>query len=147
MSARRYYSLQEANAALPELRRLFARIFQVRPQLAASYRRLDAAGHTPGRGDFEGESAESIDVDQLDPDMLREYGRFRALAETLRADISEVEACGCSIKDLASGLVDWLALSGDRPVLLCWRFGEDEVGFFHEVDDGFAGRRPVDELD
>lgn len=147
MPARRYYHLADANAALPELRRLFARIFQVRPQLAASYRALDAAGHTPGRGDFEGEDEECLDVSELDSAMLREYGRFRALAETLRADISEVEAHGCAIKDLASGLVDWLALSGDRPVLLCWRFGEAEVGFFHELDDGFAGRRPVEELE
>lgn len=147
MSARRYYSIEEANAALPELRRLFSRIFQVRPQLATSYHKLDAAGHTPGRGDFEGEDDERIDANALDPDLLREYGRFRALAETLRSDIGHVEAHGCSIKDLSSGLVDWLALSGDRPVLLCWRFGEDEVAFFHELDAGFAGRRPVDELE
>lgn len=147
MSTRRYYSLEEANGALPELRRLFARIFQVRPQLAASYRKLDDAGHTPGRGDFEGEVAESLDPSELEPALLSEYGRFRALAETLRADIGEVEAHGCSIKDLTSGLVDWLALNGDQPVLLCWRFGEDEVAFFHELDAGFAGRRPVDELE
>jgi hypothetical protein len=45
-----------------------------------------------------------------------------------------------------TGLVDWFARSADREVFLCWRFGEKEVAFFHDLEAGFAGRRPVSEL-
>jgi len=60
--------------------------------------------------------------------------------------VSEINSCGCEIKDIESGLVDWYARVGDRDVYLCWRFGEKEVGFFHELDTGFAGRRPIADL-
>ncbi len=50
------------------------------------------------------------------------------------------------IKGLAPALIDFPARSGEDTVLLCWREGEDEIGWFHRPEDGFAGRRPVTEL-
>lgn len=140
-----YFTLDEANSSIPELRTLFERIFQIRPQLAASYKRLEDAGHTLERGDFEG-TEQSIDLDEVEDDVAREYGRFRALAEALRDDISAVQTTGCTIKDLTSGLVDWPTLHRGREVYLCWRYGEDRIEFWHEIEDGFAGRKPVTEL-
>jgi hypothetical protein len=67
--------------------------------------------------------------------------------EALRETLSEIHASGCSIKDVETGLVDWYALHDGAEILLCWRFGEREVGFWHDLESGFAGRRPVAELD
>jgi hypothetical protein len=57
--------------------------------------------------------------------------------------VEELQALGVLVKDLDQGLVDFPARNGDDEVLLCWRLGEDEVAFWHTLDDGFAGRRPL----
>ena len=47
------------------------------------------------------------------------------------------------VKDLDRGLVDFPAFRHGEEVLLCWQVGEDEIGYWHGVDDGFAGRKPL----
>ena len=77
----------------------------------------------------------------------RERTAFRGLIEAMRSDLELVGAMGCQIKDLEIGLVDWFGRSGARDVFLCWRLGEPEVLYYHELDAGFSGRRPVEELE
>lgn len=64
----------------------------------------------------------------------------RILQQTVR----EIEQLGCVIKDLGVGLVDFPCRVGDREAYLCWRLGEPSIGFWHTVDEGFAGRKPID---
>ena len=54
-----------------------------------------------------------------------------------------LERLGVLVKDLDRGLVDFPALRDGEEVLLCWQVGEDEVAFWHGVDEGFAGRKPL----
>jgi hypothetical protein len=65
-------------------------------------------------------------------------------ANALLAGVRPVaEELGVLVKDLDRGLVDFPALRGDEEVLLCWEVGEDEVAYWHGVDEGFAGRKPL----
>jgi hypothetical protein len=57
--------------------------------------------------------------------------------------VDEITSHGAQVKDLDSGLVDFPALHRGETVLLCWQVGEDEIAWWHRVDDGFAGRRPL----
>ena len=57
--------------------------------------------------------------------------------------LEEVQELGVVVKDIDSGLVDFPSVREGEPVLLCWRLGEDEVRFWHGLEDGFAGRRPI----
>jgi hypothetical protein len=56
----------------------------------------------------------------------------------------EVEQIGCELKDFRVGLIDFPALLDGREVCLCWQLGEDDITYWHETTDGFAGRRPID---
>jgi hypothetical protein len=67
-----------------------------------------------------------------------------ASVEALEA-IGRIQAEGVLIKDPATGLLDFPALRDGREVYLCWRLGEPRVAFWHPVEGGFAGRRPVDD--
>lgn len=67
----------------------------------------------------------------------------RSLARTVDAIVEH----GAEVKDIDEGLIDFPALHRGETVLLCWRLGEDEIRYWHRVEDGFAGRRPVEELD
>ena len=67
----------------------------------------------------------------------------RAL-ERLKALHQELGDVGCELKDFRTGLVDFPAEIENRKVWLCWKLGEPEVSHWHELDAGFAGRRPID---
>lgn len=62
----------------------------------------------------------------------------------LRSALEEIASRGCLIKDLDSGLVDFPCLLEQREVYLCWKLGEPHIGFWHDPDEGFAGRKPID---
>jgi hypothetical protein len=58
--------------------------------------------------------------------------------------LQELEAIGCVFKGFDAGLVDFYSLREDRPVFLCWRLGEERIGFWHQIEAGFTGRQPID---
>ncbi|MBM4014012.1 MAG: DUF2203 family protein [Planctomycetes bacterium] len=68
------------------------------------------------------------------------------IARELERFAGELAAMGCDLKDPRQGLVDFPARNGDRAIYLCWAHGEAEVAFWHPVETGFSGRRPVSEL-
>ncbi len=65
-------------------------------------------------------------------------------AERLKSAVEEVQGLGVLIKDLDAGLIDFPTLYHDNEVYLCWRLGEDDIEFWHGVNDGFAGRKEID---
>jgi hypothetical protein len=62
----------------------------------------------------------------------------------LKQMLENFEEIGCVVKDLDTGLIDFPALYHGKEVYLCWRLGEPDISFWHPVDEGFAGRRPID---
>jgi hypothetical protein len=64
--------------------------------------------------------------------------------EKLDALVHKIQDAGAQIKDINIGLLDFSALRDGREVCLCWQYGEGEIAFWHEVDDGYAGRQPIE---
>ena len=69
--------------------------------------------------------------------LAREFGRLDWL-------VHSILDTGAEIKDLDAGLIDFRALRQDHEVYLCWKYGEDKIRFWHEIDAGFAGRQPIE---
>jgi hypothetical protein len=65
----------------------------------------------------------------------------------IREALESIEATGCVVKDLDSGLLDFPARIAGEDVYLCWRLGEDRIRFYHRQDEGFSGRKPLDPRD
>lgn len=65
-------------------------------------------------------------------------------AEELKSAIDAIHGFGCQVKDLDIGLIDFPTLYQGREVYLCWKLGEKGISFWHGVDEGFQGRKPVD---
>jgi hypothetical protein len=129
----RYFTPEEANAALEQVRPLAERMVAVRAQLRDEQRR-QAELATLVAGNGHGNSA-------------REYAQLTASLERGAQELvrcaREIQELGALVKDLEQGLVDFPWLREGEEVLLCWRVGEDAVAFWHPVDEGFAGRRPL----
>jgi hypothetical protein len=58
--------------------------------------------------------------------------------------VAEIDEIGVQVKDLEQGLLDFPCVMDGRTVLLCWKLGEKEIGYWHTSEDGFAGRKPLD---
>ncbi len=65
------------------------------------------------------------------------------IAREVKAAIERIQATGCVVKDLDSGLIDFPARLNGEDVFWCWRLGEDRIRFWHRPDEGFAGRKPL----
>lgn len=88
-------------------------------------------------------SVTSLTPDPRAVELEREAG---AIAAEVDRFVRELTALGIELKDYETGLVDFPAELRGRPVYLCWRLGEPSVQFWHEIDAGFVGRRPLEEL-
>ena len=122
------FSVEEANALLPTVRRIVESIQRQHKRLLSfqTAARYAAEGAEQGGGGMPEGSA---------------YVRLRVeLAEST----GELEALGVQLKDYERGLIDFPSLRDGRVVLLCWQLGEgDQVEWWHDVDAGFAGRQPL----
>jgi hypothetical protein len=122
------FTVQEANALLPEVRVIVGKIQRAHHQLSRyrDHAKKAAEGAEQGGGGM----AEGI--------------AYAAVLTQLTLQLSELEALGVQLKDFERGLVDFPSLRDGRVVLLCWQLGEgDELEWWHDVDAGFAGRTPL----
>lgn len=129
----RTFTLEEANATLETLRPIVERMVAHHRRLAeAQSRQRQLVTRIAGNGG------------DLVPSDLRELGeRIQSEADAIARCAEKIDAAGAQVKSLEEGLIDFPALRGDEVVLLCWKLGEDEIGFWHGTDEGFAGRKPV----
>lgn len=132
----RIFTLLEANQLLPRIRE---EIDWFRATVQVIVRAQDALGVLDVIGAAERTSPEHGEYET-------QRARLDDLAEEYNARLDKFSQLGCVIKDLESGLVDFYGEKEGRLIFLCWRDGEAEVKWWHEVNDGFRGRRPVSEL-
>jgi hypothetical protein len=140
----RFYSLDAANALVPDLATVTGRLRDQRDELVGlrdAYR--DREGVV--LGDVIDEAPEGEDAD-ADPELRRLRLRMRGIVDQMQADVAWLDEREIVLRDIGTGLVDFPALVSGRQVWLCWRSGEHAVGFWHNVDEGFAGRRPLQAL-
>jgi hypothetical protein len=126
----RYFTAEQANAALAQVRPLAERMVEHAALLAgARERQEELATHIAGNG---GDIAPA-DLAEAEDAVERE-------ANALADAIERIQAAGAQVKDIERGLLDFPAR---EDVLLCWHLGEDEIGYWHSPEDGFAGRKPL----
>ncbi len=126
----RLFTVDEANDLLPKLRPLIEQVLE-------NIRRLKGA------------SESVIRREGLDPDApnlmnrLRDDGEIARLIGQVKGWVDEINSYGCICKGVEQGLVDFPCLLGTEVVFLCWQIGEPAVGYWHRIEDGFAGRKPL----
>ena len=129
----RHFTPEEANAELEHVRPLVEQLVAERKEHSlALERQEELEGKIRGNGGG------------IPPAQLAEAtAEVDAVARRLAKLVDEIAGHGAEVKDLDTGLIDFPALRNGETVLLCWRLGEDEIGWYHGLDDGFAGRRPL----
>jgi hypothetical protein len=131
--ADRTFTPDEANAALADVRPLAEQMVEAKRALdEAQEQSDDAVRSISGNGGG------------IPPaELAALHEKLEQRTTELAAIVDELHELGVQVKDLDSGLVDFPSRRAGEQVLLCWRLGEDEVAFWHGLEDGFAGRQPL----
>ncbi len=131
----RIFTLEEANALRPRLELEIGALARLRSELEGVIEAMGGADIAVGvlqRGE---PPPAGRDADAR---------RLRRLADEITGGVERIQALGCGLKDLDQGLVDFYALRDDEPIFLCWQLGEPAVAHWHGLEEGFAGRRPIE---
>jgi hypothetical protein len=132
----RYFTLEQAERTLPHVEAAIHRAIRFKSeyqQADEAFRDLSRKVMMSGGMAVDRETALSLRL-------TREQS-----AERLQETVKEIEEFGCLVKDLDIGLLDFPTLYRGREVYLCWRLGENRIEFWHGVDEGFRGRKAIDQ--
>jgi hypothetical protein len=121
----RHYTLEQARAALPWVQSKLAALRDARGRLTDVQARQALAEGSPTNGG--GHAGKQVG---------------EAFVE-LQGGIGEFDRAGIVLRDLDSGLIDFPSIRDGQEIYLCWIDGESDIGFWHGLDTGFAGRRPL----
>jgi hypothetical protein len=126
------FTPDQANESLADVRPLVERLVEHRADLLAAQARLaELAAGVAGNGG-------------IDPEQPSAFAGAAADAERgIEDTVSALHELGVVVKDIDAGLVDFPAEREGAPVYLCWQLGEDAVGYWHGIEEGFAGRKPL----
>jgi hypothetical protein len=132
----RYFTLEEAEQKLPEVEQALrealvhrAEYQKASDQLEKDLERIRSAGGS-----------------RVNPGPLLALRSTRdTSAVALKAALERIEEAGAMVKDLDIGLIDFLAQYRGQDVCLCWKLGEDRIEFWHGLEEGFRGRKPIDD--
>ena len=127
------FTIQQANATLPLVRAIAADIVRLSRDIVDRRERLD---HLNARRQADSRDLYSEELSQMEEELQKDTHRLRDFAEELRQ-------LGVELKSAPEGLIDFPSMMDGRIVYLCWKHGEPEVMFWHELDAGFAGRQPL----
>ncbi len=122
----RYFTVEEANALLPEIEPLMGRLLEHRARVVQGREQIEDVLddlHSNVGGPVASEMAQ----------------RFVVIERLVK----KIQSYGCIVKDMNAGLLDFLAEIDGREVYLCWRYGEPRVAHYHELHTGYNGRQPV----
>jgi hypothetical protein len=133
--ARRVWTLEEANAVVPRLASLIADQLVRAGDIERRWKRLQAESPTQGNRPVALGSLAAAH-----PELAREiYDSVVAYEDGWKA----VQEIGAIVKDPLIGLCDFYGQVDGKLVWLCWRYGEHSIEFYHHLDTGFAGRKPL----
>ena len=122
------FTIDEANALLPEVRKILQNVRRSRRRLSAFRHDAKLAAESADQG------GGGVPGGLLYANLLTKFTQH----------LSELESMGVHLKDFDRGLIDFPSLRDGRIVFLCWQLGEgDKLEWWHDVDAGFAGRTPL----
>jgi hypothetical protein len=132
----RYFTLAEAQRVLPQVER------HLREALFHKSESQEAQGYL----DKTVQRVRDSGGARVNPnEILTLRARRDASISALKEALDEIEGAGAVLKDLDIGLLDFMTRYRERDVCLCWKLGEERIGFWHGAEDGFRGRKPIDQ--
>ena len=141
-----FYDFDRANARLPELRETLLSLRALKAEVVALRNRIVELNAPQVVGGGTASAAARPSPAEADAETHRLRMRMQGLVDQMIATVAQIDGWNIQLREIETGLVDFPALVSGRPVWLCWRLGEDEVGWWHETTEGFDGRQRIEDL-
>ncbi|MEM7330457.1 MAG: DUF2203 domain-containing protein [Chloroflexota bacterium] len=122
----KYFTVDEANAVLKQVEPLVAQLVEKQAQISTA-----------------AQAIQPLLTNIQDGVASQETSNLVITFSEIEALISKIQAYGCIVKNANVGLLDFLADFNGRDIYLCWKHGEDKISFYHDIHDGFNGRKPI----
>ena len=166
----RFFDLDEANAALPEVRAILealrderVELIRLRDEVLLHRSPTDTPANAPTEANVGGSSRRTDPGDEggtavgpgggptddpaaRDPEVRILRLRMQGVIDRMQAGVARIDELGVTLREIETGLIDFPALASGRQIWLCWRLGEGDIAFWHELGDGFGGRRALADL-
>lgn len=153
----RFFDLDEANGTLPEVRTILeslrderAELIRLRDKVVETQAPAEAPAEAPTEANVGGTSRPSEPVERdgnpTDAEIRVLRLRMQGVIDQMQAGVARIDELGITLREIETGLIDFPALASGRQIWLCWRLGEKEVGWWHELGDGFSARRALADL-
>jgi hypothetical protein len=123
---KRRFTLAQANSALPLVRRIVGDIVRTHGMVLKLQADIERAGNAKEQATVQTRLDESVN-------RLEDY-------------VDELSEVGCELKDYQVGLIDFTGRHESRDVYLCWKLGEEQISYWHEISAGYSGRQPIETL-
>lgn len=125
----KYFTVEEANSLIPKLETLLLKLRSKQVELDSFKPVIDTIAAKSAYPSRNGGHAKGL-------------GYAKTMQDFVEL-INQLNSYGCVLKDIPQGLVDFPAIRDGREVYFCWKLGETEIEFWHELDTGFIGRKPI----
>ena len=156
----RFYDLDEANATLPEVRTILeslrdqrAELIRLRDEVLARGEEAEARSDAPTEANVGGGGRRPPEAagddsagDAVDTDIRILRLRMQGVIDRMQAGVVRIDELGITLREIETGLIDFPALASGRQIWLCWRLGEGDIDWWHELTDGFGGRQALADL-
>jgi hypothetical protein len=166
----RFFDLDEANAALPELQTILQTLRDERAELirlrdrvlehqavdgeadeespaeARSTTKVPSRSRTPSVEPPERGRAQHPADAEPEGDVRILRLRMQGVIDQMQAGVARIDELGVTLREIETGLIDFPALASGRQIWLCWRLGEGDIEWWHELGDGFGGRQTLLDL-
>jgi len=157
----RFFDLDEANATLPEVRTILeglrderAELIRLRDQVVERQDSEEAPSEAPTEAKVPGKVAEKgrpaepakAEGRTTDAELRVLRLRMQGVIDQMQAGVARIDELGITLREIETGLIDFPALASGRQIWLCWRLGEEDVEWWHELAEGFTGRRALADL-
>lgn len=136
MAKQKTFTLEEATTLLPVLQALLKRAMEGKKLIQDVEKELQDLKH---RILLSG--GLRVDI----PALAHRRAEHDKAVQGIKDALAEIEAIGVQVKDLDIGLLDFPCVVDDEIVLLCWKYGEEKIQYWHGLEEGFKGRKPIDQ--
>ena len=153
----RFFDLDEANATLPEVRTILeslrderAELIRLRDRVVEQQDPEEAPTEAPTEAKVTGKGRPAnttrAEGTTTDAELRVLRLRMQGVIDQMQAGVARIDELGITLREIETGLIDFPALASGRQIWLCWRLGEDDVAWWHELAEGFGNRHALADL-
>ncbi|MGJ9383415.1 MULTISPECIES: DUF2203 domain-containing protein [Salipaludibacillus] len=129
----RYFTIKEANELLPTIIKEINELKMLQQDFESKLKKLERVKHSM-----------QLEVRNDTDSLFKMESEIEFIEMQVQLHVNNVQLTGAQLKGIETALVDFPAIHNDEEILLCWKEGESHIAYYHSLQDGYSGRKPLE---